>query len=125
MLVIEIDIDSKDAGILVDFCGRPAAMHDVPAKIAIKRGAPIILVECYRDEEGVDVVHVHEPIDSSAYKGRPDGVEELTRELARQFDDAVRRHPDQWMWLLDRWRGADRRLERERKLTEETGQVPS
>jgi lauroyl/myristoyl acyltransferase len=66
---------------------------------------------------------MHEPIQSSKYKGRPDGVEELTREVARQFDEAVRRHPDPWMWLVDRRRGADRRLERERKLTEKTGQV--
>jgi Kdo2-lipid IVA lauroyltransferase/acyltransferase len=112
ILVIEIDIDAKDDGILVDFCGRPAAMHDVPAKLAIKRSAPIILVEVFQ-EEGIDVINVLEPIDVEAYRDRPDGVEELTREIARQFDAAVRRHPDEWFWLLDRWRGADRRLERE------------
>jgi KDO2-lipid IV(A) lauroyltransferase len=112
ILVIEIDIDAKDDGILVDFCGRPAATHDATAKLAIKRGAPVILVECFR-EAGIDTINVLEPIETEPYRGRPDGVEELTREIGRQFDEAVRRHPDQWLWLLDRWRGADRRLERE------------
>jgi len=110
ILVIELDIDAKDAGQLVDFCGRPVSMHDGAARLALKRGAPIIVVEIYR-EGATDVVDVQEPIDASRFAGRPDDVEELTKEIARRFDEAVRRRPDQWLWLLDRWRGADRRLE--------------
>lgn len=123
LLVIEIDIDAKDDGVLVDFCGRPAAMHVAPARLAIKRGAPIVLVDCFRGPDGVDVIRFQEPLSPAGYRDTAEGVEALTRELARRFDERVREHPDQWLWLLDRWRGAERRLERERAAQAAPGAV--
>lgn len=112
ILVIEIDQDAKRDGILVDFFGRKASAHRSPALFAIKYGAPVVMAECFR-EAGGNVCLFSDPIDPAPYQGRPDGVEALTQEITSRFEAAVRRHPDQWFWVYDRWRGAERNAEKE------------
>lgn len=113
ILVIEIDQDAKRDGVLVDFFGRKASAHRSPALFAIKYGAPVVLAECWREAEG-NVCLFSDPIDPAPYKDRPDGVEALTQEITARFEAAVRRHPEQWFWVYDRWRGAEKLAEKEK-----------
>ncbi len=112
ILCTEIDIDAKDLGILVDFCGRPASTHNAFARFAIKCGSPMIVVNVYR-EDGVNIVRLSDPIYPHEYKDMPNGADELTRRVGAVFDGYVREHPEQWLWLLNRWRGADKILKRQ------------
>jgi Kdo2-lipid IVA lauroyltransferase/acyltransferase len=112
ILVIEVDMDAKYDGILVDFCGRPASTYRSPALFGIKCGSPIVMINSYR-ENGKNVVELTEPIDPKEYGDRDNGVEELTQFIGKRFDESVRQRPEQWLWLLDRWRGAGKLLRRQ------------
>lgn len=112
ILIIEIDQDAKRDGILVDYFGRPASTYRSAALFSIKYGAPIVIAECYR-EGRENVCVLSDPIRPDAYKDREDGIRALTQEVAKRFEECVRRHPDQWFWVYDRWRGAEKMLAKE------------
>lgn len=111
ILVIEIDLDAKYDGILVDFCGRPASTYRSPALFALKFKSPIVFSYSFR-ENGKNVMELAEPIDPSDFADRENAVEELTHFIGKKFDERVRECPDQWFWLLDRWRGAEKLIRR-------------
>ncbi len=109
ILVIQIDLDAKEGGVLVDFLGRPASTHRSPALLALKYGAPLIPVDIHREGD-INVCVLEDPVDPAPYREREDAVEALTAELSRRFERQLRAHPDQWWWVFDRWRGADKAL---------------
>lgn len=108
VLVIQIDLDAKKAGALVDFFGRPASTERSPAMLALRYGAPLILADIYA-ENGRHHALLHEPL-PAAGGASPESVDRVTAGLTRDFEAIVRRRPHQWLWLLDRWRGAEKRL---------------
>jgi Kdo2-lipid IVA lauroyltransferase/acyltransferase len=112
ILVVEIDMDAKYDGILVDFCGRPASTYRSPALFAIKCGAPVVLATCSRVDDK-NICKISDPIYADEFKGREDGIEEMLKLICRRFDESVRKQPDQWLWLLDRWRGAEKLIRRQ------------
>lgn len=112
ILVIQIDQDAKGGGVLVDFLGRPASTHKSPALLALKYGVPIIPVDIYR-KDGLNHCVLEDPIDPVPYRGRSDAVEALTAEVSRRFERQVRAHAEQWWWVFDRWRGAEKLARKE------------
>ncbi len=109
ILVIQIDQDAKEGGLLVDFLGRPASTHRSPALLSLKYGVPIVPTDIHR-RGGLNYCVLEEPIDPAPYRDRPDAVEALTAEVSRRFERQVLAHPEQWWWVFDRWRGAEKRI---------------
>ncbi len=83
------------------------ALHDLaPALIAARARAPLALVLSHRLPDGrhkVELVDVIEPAELG--KGK-DAIVEATRRLASGLERFVRAHPEQWLWLHRRWKGA-------------------
>jgi KDO2-lipid IV(A) lauroyltransferase len=107
MLVIQMDQDARDMGVMVDFFGRPASTHRAPATLALKYNAPVVLVNTYREGRLIYAVCT-EPIRPDDYRGEPDAVRALTQAITARFEGFVRQHPDQWFWMHDRWKSAER-----------------
>jgi KDO2-lipid IV(A) lauroyltransferase len=107
LLVIQIDQDARHSGVYVDFFGRPASTHRSPALLALKYGTPIVVADIFR-EGNVHRCVLSDPIDPEAFRGRPDPVKALTQAFTELFENCVRRHPDQWFWVHDRWKTAER-----------------
>ena len=112
MLVVQIDLDAKADGLLVDFFGRPASTHRSPAVLSLKYGTPVVLVEVIRDGRLL-VARAHEPIHPDPYRSAPDPVLALTQAVSQAFERTVRERPAAWWWVIDRWRGADKRISQE------------
>lgn len=111
MLVVQIDLDAKADGLLVDFLGRPASTHRSPAVLSLKYGTPIVLVEMLRDGR-MQVARAHDPIHPDGFRSAPDPVLALTQAVSAAFEGTVRSRPADWWWVIDRWRGADKRISR-------------
>lgn len=95
---------SPPAGVWMDFFGRPAPTATSPALLQIRFGVstmPMFMVRTgrmrYRFEVG-------EPVAWSD-NGKPmeEQVLELTRIHQKLIEDVVRRYPDQWFWVHNRW----------------------
>lgn len=107
LLVVQIDQDARHAGVYVKFFGRPASTHKSPAVLALKYGSPIVPVNIYR-EGGVNRAEVGDPLRPEDFRERPDPIKALTQAYTAKFEEFVREHPDQWFWLHDRWKTAER-----------------
>lgn len=107
LLVIQIDQDARRSGVFVNFFGRPASTHRSPALLALKYGTPIVVADIFRDGD-VHRCVLSDPLDPETFRGRPDPVRALTEAFTEIFEGYVRRHPDQWFWVHDRWKTAER-----------------
>jgi Kdo2-lipid IVA lauroyltransferase/acyltransferase len=107
MLVVQVDQDAREVGVYVNFFGRPASTHRAPATLSLKYNTPVVLVNTYR-EGLMNYAVATEPIWPDAFRDRPDPVKALTQAYSDRFEECVRQHPDQWFWMHDRWKTAER-----------------
>jgi KDO2-lipid IV(A) lauroyltransferase len=107
MLVVQVDQDARDLGVPVTFFGRTASTHRAPATLSLKYNAPVVMVNTYR-EGLLNYAVCAEPIRPDDYRGQADPVRALTQAISDRFEGFVRQHPDQWFWMHDRWRSAER-----------------
>jgi KDO2-lipid IV(A) lauroyltransferase len=110
ILIVQVDQDARSHGVTTDFFGRPASTHRSPALLSLKYGTPIVVANIYR-EGGVHHCVLSDPILPDAFKEQPDPVRALTRAYTEKFEECVRQHPEQWFWVHDRWKSAERRPE--------------
>jgi len=68
---------------------------------------PILVVDIYR-EAGLHYCVLDEPLRPEAYQDQPDPVKALTQAYTARMEAHIRRHPDQWFWVHDRWKSAER-----------------
>jgi D-glycero-D-manno-heptose 1,7-bisphosphate phosphatase len=91
-------------GVYVDFFGRLAYTHKVVALMAIKTGAPVIPCFIYREEGGGHRFVYGKALSLIKTGNRDHDVWVNTQRMTRAVEEAVRRRPEQWLWMLDRWR---------------------
>ncbi len=99
ILGLLIDQDTSVQSVWVPFFGQLAKTPRAAADLALRTGAAVMLGFCQRDERGVYQLRMHE-IDVLA----DDTPESLTARLTLFIEAAIRRHPEQWVWMHRRWR---------------------
>ena len=93
----------RTEGVFVPFFGRQASTLNSLAVLARRRGTCVVPVYIYRDGSRHTVV-VEPPINSPPNDNRDDDILERTRQYTAWIEKIIRRHPDQWMWVHNRWR---------------------
>lgn len=96
---------SPREGVLVNYFNRPVLATPIIALMAIKQGTPIIPSFSYRRPNNHYEV-VFEPMISFPQEENPAPATVLaaTQLLTAKIEAAVRRAPEQWFWVHDRWR---------------------
>ncbi len=107
VLIIQVDQNARSAGVMTVFFGRPASTHRSPALLALKYGTPIVVANIYR-ENGLHHCVLSDPIDPDPFRRQADPVQALTQAYTSKFEDCVRAHPEQWFWVHDRWKAAEK-----------------
>jgi KDO2-lipid IV(A) lauroyltransferase len=90
-------------GVPVTFLGRPAKANPLAAQMARLFDCPLAGGRCIRLPDGrfrVEIVSLEPARDQ---EGRID-VDETTRLVNAVVEGWVRDHPEQWLWMHDRWR---------------------
>ena len=93
-------------GILVPFLGRPAWTTDAPAKLALRFGTPILFLFTTRTGERYLAQFEH-PIDPESLPPEERTVERVTEMINDVISERVRRDPELWLWMHDRWKRPD------------------
>jgi KDO2-lipid IV(A) lauroyltransferase len=104
-LLIDQDIRSVQT-VFVPFFGRLASTPRGAADLALRFGAAVLVVTCHRrggagQGHRLEVVEV--PYDAAA----PDLEREtlrVTAACAQLQEEAIRRHPAEWVWMHHRWK---------------------
>lgn len=90
--------------VVVDFLGKPARTPVGPALLARRAGAPIIPMYVVRERDNNYRVVVEPPLPKSTSRNVKRAVEEDTAAWSAAVARWVRRYPEQWVWVHDRWR---------------------
>lgn len=98
------DQHALQGGVLLDFLGRPAWTFTGPALFAARTGAIVLPVFCVRQPDDSFVVEMMPPLDLVDSGDREADLLENTRTINEVISEAIRRHPEQWLWLHNRWK---------------------
>ncbi len=102
--VVAILPDQKSEDIFVPFFGRLAGTTAGPAVLALKTGAPILPMFCPRQPDGTYRVEFGAEIDTTPTGDADADTHRIMTDVNRAIEDVIRRYPEQWLWLHDRWR---------------------
>jgi len=90
----------------VQFFGTPVLCPNGSAKLAMKTGAAIVPAAFYRKPDGRHVCELKPMLLADPAADEPEEeIRRLMQAISDHVEEAIRRHPEQWMWLNDRWRG--------------------
>jgi len=90
-------------GVMVDFFGRRACTSYGLAYIALKTGAPVLPIFVVRDGRGFTAEIGPEIPFTKTGDDRKD-LEENTLQYNETLESIIRRYPDQWFWIHNRWK---------------------
>lgn len=104
LLGMLIDQDTKVDGVFVDFFGRPAYTAKGPAVISMATGAPVIPTFIRRKPEGGHEVFIEEPVEMVKTKDKEKDILINTQKLSLIIEKYIRKYPEQWVWMHNRWK---------------------
>jgi KDO2-lipid IV(A) lauroyltransferase len=96
--------DQKSDEIFVPFFGQVTGTVAGPAVIALRTGAPILPIFSLRNPDDTHTLVLGDLIETDAPKGDRRSAESIMCEINDAIEFMVRRYPEQWLWLHDRWR---------------------
>ncbi len=100
-----IDQDIRDIpGVFVPFFGHPAWTPSGAAALALRTGAPTVPAFIHRRPDGRHHVTVGPPLSDPPDGPIGDRIRELTASATAAIEQAIRRNPEQWVWMHRRWR---------------------
>lgn len=87
------------------FFGKPCGTVLGPAVLHLRTGAPLVPGFCLRVGPGKYRVEVFEPMEYERGSATP---EQIMTDVNKVLEGVIRRYPEQWLWLHDRWKSARR-----------------
>jgi len=102
--IVAILPDQKSDDVFVPFFGKLAGTVAGPAVLALKTGAPIVPMFCPRGPDGTYQVVISPEINTQPTGDAKADTARIMADINLAVENIVRRYPDQWLWLHDRWR---------------------
>jgi KDO2-lipid IV(A) lauroyltransferase len=129
VVAILMDISRRFDGVEVNFFGRRATATPVAALLGLRCKSPIITAFCHRDAKGKLIAKVEPPIEIRRTKDLRSDLQFNTQLITDRVERAVRNYPEQWNWMLKRWKEyypglypeSQKRLERIKKKENRRG----
>lgn len=88
----------------VEFMGRPAATMGGPASLALRTGAAIVPAFARRCPDDTLDVYFLPALELPDTGDRQADIRAATQMINDVMGAEIRRHPEQWMWMHNRWR---------------------
>ncbi len=102
-VLADIDYVNPQAGIQVNFFGRPAIMPKGPAAFALKTACPVVPVFLLREKRNSFRCILQKPIIYKTTGNREYDLINLTQKIARTIESPIALYPEQWFMLTARW----------------------
>jgi Kdo2-lipid IVA lauroyltransferase/acyltransferase len=113
LVAFAADQHAGRAGLWVPFFGKLASTYRGPATMALRTGAPMYLSVPLRQPDGTYEVSM-ELVDTAGTGDMEADVLRVTREYSSRLEQAVREHPEQYLWHHRRWRTPPAGVEEQR-----------
>lgn len=99
------DQHAGNSGVWAPFLGRLASTTSAPAVFALRYEGVLFTAVCYRTALARWRIEVGDQIPTHT-DGTPRSVEEITADINRALETAIRRDPANWFWVHKRWKPA-------------------
>jgi KDO2-lipid IV(A) lauroyltransferase len=103
LLAMLIDQDTNVQNVFVPFFGRPAATPRAPADLVVRTGATALVCLNHRGDDGVYRASTEE-VEVPRTGDDERDVVELTARFTARIEAGIRAHPEQWVWMHQRWK---------------------
>jgi KDO2-lipid IV(A) lauroyltransferase len=104
MVGLLMDISRRFDGVEVNFFGRRATATPAAALLGLRCKSPIIPAFCHRSANGKLIIRVERPIEIQRTKDLRADLQTNTQLITDRVERAVRNSPEQWNWMLKRWK---------------------
>lgn len=91
-------------GMVLPFLGHPAKTNVAAARLALKMNLPIIPAFVTRTKGAYFYVEVLPPLSITPSGNDEEDIQNLTLAFNRLLEARIHKHPEQWLWLHDRWK---------------------
>ena len=102
VLGLLIDQDTRAQSVFVPFFGTLAATPHAGSDLALRTGAAVVTGFCQR--HGVGYRISMEELTPAPAADREAAALQLTAQLSERIEAAIRRAPEQWVWMHQRWK---------------------
>jgi KDO2-lipid IV(A) lauroyltransferase len=104
MVAILMDISRRFDGVEVNFFGRRATATPAAALLSLRCKSPIIPAFCHRTAQGKLIVEIESPVEMQRTKDLRIDLQTNTQRITDRVERAIQRYPEQWNWMLKRWK---------------------
>jgi len=103
-----IDQDTRVDGIVVPFFGHGAYTPTGPAILALRTGAAVVIGHIYRQPDNRHKIIIQGPLNLITTGDREADIQANTARFTQVIEEFVRDHPEQWVWMHERWKTVKR-----------------
>lgn len=105
-LLLDQNTDPDEGGVFAEFFGKPVAVSPAAGILASMTGAEIIFAYALPRPDGTyrgELPHLIPAADIAAMD-RATAAQVLTQRITGFYEEAIRAHPECWLWSYKRWR---------------------
>jgi len=104
ILGLLMDISRRFDGVEVQFFGRRATATPAAALLALRCKCPVVPVFSHRNPMGDLIINIERPIEIKRTGDLRSDLQTNTQLITDRVERAVRKNPEQWNWILKRWK---------------------
>ena len=102
-LVMDQDVGRHD-GVIVNFFNRATNQVTGAASMSRFKSVPIFPAFMHRNVDGTHTLEIYPPLIVEKTSDKRADIQQMTQRLATLTEEHVRRYPEEWFWLHDRWK---------------------
>ena len=110
-----LDQNAGSKGVMLPFLGLPTRMHRAAGTMGARMGAKVVPTYMLRESAGRYRLVVEAPVSVPEGLSREQTEREVVLAVSHSLERQVLAHPEQWLWLHDRWHSAEVVLFHERE----------
>ena len=126
-MLVDLDIRAMD-GVHVPLLGEDAHTTAAPARLALKTGSVLFPYFLVKGAGSTYRFEWEEPIQIGVAESdlpEEEQILTLTRRMNESIERAIRRHPEQWVWMHRRWRSTPEVIMERKAREQSAGSVNS
>ena len=102
-LIMDQDV-GRDDGVVVKFFNQATNFVTGAASMSRFRKVPIFPAFMHRNSDGTHTLEISPPLMVERTTDKHADIKRMTQQLATLLEEHIRKYPDEWFWLHDRWK---------------------
>ena len=104
-LLLDQNTKPEEGGLFVNFFGLSIPMSTAAAVLSARTDTPVIPLFCRANVNGSYTIYSLPSLKRA--EPEPKIIHTITQTIAALFEQEIRAHPEQWLWMYKRWKYID------------------